>query len=249
MELIIIGSGTGVPAAGRAGPGSLVRMAGRAVAFDLGPGSVHRWANAGVLSREVGEVFLTHLHPDHTADLVILLFAFRNPLYRREAPLRLVGPEGLTAFHHGLLRLYGDHVAAEGFPLEIVESVGGLFPREGWSVRAERVAHTAGSLGYRVEADGRTLVISGDTGDCEGIRSLGRGADVLLLECSVPEEAAVEGHLTPSSAGRIAADCGVGRLVLNHLYPRLQGLDAAARAAAEFGGEVIVAEDGMTIPV
>jgi ribonuclease BN (tRNA processing enzyme) len=243
-------TGTGVPYPGRGAPGYLIRTETEVVAFDLGPGSVHRWADAGVLSRDVSEIYITHLHPDHLSDLPVLLFSFRNPLYRRETSLRIIGPAGLKDFHRGLLHLYGDRVEEVGYDLEIVESRGGEFHGNGYSVVSERVAHTPESLGYRIESnEGGSLVYSGDTDDCEGIRKLGLGADLLLFECSVPEEERMEGHLTPTLAGRIAAACRAGKLVLTHFYPRFEGVDIVERVRREFDGDLIVGEDMMSIDV
>ena len=93
------------------------------------------------------------------------------------------------------------------------------------------------------------MVYSGDTDYCDNIVKLGREADVLILECSFPDERKTEGHLTPSLAGKIAREASCKKLLLTHFYPVFQGHDILAECRKEFSGEIILAEDGMKITV
>jgi len=79
-RLIVLGSGTAVPRADRASSCYLVDDgAGHVLLVDLGPGALHRAAAAGCALPDIDAVLLTHVHPDHCADLVALQFALRNP--------------------------------------------------------------------------------------------------------------------------------------------------------------------------
>ena len=117
------------------------------------------------------------------------------------------------------------------------------FTWEGLTIKSAPVNHIDSSLAYRVEAEGRALVYSGDTDVSETLVELARGADLLVLECANPFK--VPGHLTPEQAGRMAARAGVPRLVLTHFYPPCDEVDVTALAAREFNGEIIRAEDGL----
>jgi ribonuclease BN (tRNA processing enzyme) len=112
-------------------------------------------------------------------------------------------------------------------------------------IRSAPTNHTEGSLAYRVEAEGRSLVYSGDTDESDSLVALARGADLLVLEAANPFK--VKGHLTPAEAGRLAARAGVGRLLLTHLYPPCDTVDVAALAGLEFSGEILRAEDGLQL--
>jgi ribonuclease BN (tRNA processing enzyme) len=70
-----------------------------------------------------------------------------------------------------------------------------------------------------------------------------------LIECSAPDDAPVPGHLTPSSAARIAREAGVRRVVLTHLYPPVDDPSLAGKVGSSFDGEVLVAHDGMRLEV
>jgi len=110
--------------------------------------------------------------------------------------------------------------------------------------------HTPESVGYRIASpQGRTVVYAGDTDYCPNIVELARGADLLLLECSFPEGRKVNGHLTPSLAGRIAQEAECRRLVLTHLYPPCDQSDIRGDCRKVFDGEVLLAEDMMRITI
>ena len=72
---------------------------------------------------------------------------------------------------------------------------------------------------------------------------------MLILECSFPDEMKVEGHLTPSLAGRIARKAHCRRLILTHLYPLCDEYDILRQCRKEFAGEVIVAHDLLRVKI
>ncbi len=249
MELIVVGSGTGVPSLRRGSPGYAVRAAGRLVFLDLGPGVLRAMLNYGLNFSDIDVLALTHLHPDHVADLVPFFFATRYSLgYTRNEPFRLLAARGFKEFFGRVQAAFGQWVDPPPGLLQLRE----LDPAGTEEVllgevviRSAATNHTDGSLAYRVEAEGRSLVYSGDTDESDSLVALARGANLLVLECSNPFK--VPGHLTPGEAGRLAAKAGVDRLVLTHFYPPCDAVDVAALARREFPGEIIRAEDGMRI--
>ena len=56
------------------------------------------------------------------------------------------------------------------------------------------------------DSNGKSIVYSGDTDYCPELIELADNCDLLILECSFPDDMKVEGHLTPSEAGKIAAE-------------------------------------------
>jgi ribonuclease Z len=101
---------------------------------------------------------------------------------------------------------------------------------------------------------GQRFAIVMDTRLCEGVYALAGGADLLLIESTfLTEDAALAdefGHLTAAQAGRVAADCGVRRLVLSHFSQRYgEPARFHEEAAAVFDGEIVVAEDLMRVPL
>lgn len=254
MLITVLGSGTGVPWRGHASPGWVIDCeAGEgAVLVDPGAGSIQRMADRGIPLERLTHILFTHLHPDHTGDLVPLLFALKNPRYReRPRRVQLAGPRGLRNLMRDLLRSAWGRWVDAGDKIEVVELETGSdsFAALGlFEVVAFPVAHAEGSVAYRIERrGGPAIAYTGDTDRCDGVVDAARNADLLLIECSFPEGQKHEGHLIPSEVGRMAAAAGARRVVLLHLYPECQGQDLIGPCRAFFSGPVTVAEDGMTI--
>ncbi len=249
MQLTVLGAGTALPVPGRSPAGYLLGVAGEPLLFDLGPGTLARLAAAGVSYRELERVFVSHLHSDHVLDLVTLLQASNaTPGWTREKPLELIGCRGLKDFVARAMEIF-DGTAPEGFPVRVTEL--GAERREvgGWTLETALTAHTPGSLAFRVEAEGRVVVYSGDAIESPALVRLARDATVFVCECSFPRGWPTPDHVTADGAGRMARAAGVRRLVLSHLYPPAQDVDVKAQARAEYEGEVVVAVDGTTVTV
>ncbi len=251
MELTVIGSGTGVPSLRRGSPCLAVKAGGRLLVLDLGAGSLRALLRYGFNFSAIDVLALTHLHPDHVGDVVPFLFATRYSLgYTRTEPFRLLAALGFARFHDLLKEAFAGWVEPPLGLMDLKE----LAPDRPDEVRDQDVViksaptnHTHGSLAYRVEASGRSLVYSGDTDVSDSLVDLATNADLLVLEAANPFK--VPGHLTPAEAGRLAAQAGVRRLLLTHFYPPCDEMDVVAEAAQECKGEVIRAEDGLSLTV
>jgi ribonuclease BN (tRNA processing enzyme) len=119
-----------------------------------------------------------------------------------------------------------------------------------FTLQSTPVAHTSSSLGFRITLpNGKGLVFSGDSDYSASLVELAQKADILICECSFPEEEKVTGHLTPSLAGRIAREAGVGRLYLTHFYPECRGKDLIGPCNREYRGPIFLAEDFQIVPI
>ena len=249
MHLTILGAGTAVPSPRRSPAGYLLRVGGEPLLFDAGPGTLARLAAAGLSYKELRRVFVSHLHSDHVLDLVTLLqVSNATPGWTRAEPLELFGCRGLAALVRQVTAAF-DGTAPEGFALQVTELGEERRDLGGWTLETAFTAHTPGSLAFRVEADGRAVVYSGDAIESDGLARLARGADAFVCECSFPRGWRTADHVTADGAGRMAQKAGARRLVLSHLYPPAQEADVAGQARAEYEGEVIVAVDGTTLVV
>jgi len=249
MELIVLGSGTAIPRPGRSPAGYAVRVGQETLLLDSGPGTLGRLAQAGLDYAAINHVFYTHLHADHTADLIALLAAAVIPGYERLSDLQITGPRGMRDFIARLLQLYPSLEPASRYRLTTRELGEGYADYDDWQVLAKPLPHTANSIGYRLTAEGKTIVYSGDTEYCQNIIELAQNADLLVLECSYPDGQGRPGHLTPRECGAIATAARARRLLLTHLYPECDAVDIAAQCRAAYSGEVIVAEDLLRIAV
>ena len=252
MEITIVGSGTVVPRLSRRQSCVTVRAGDETLVFDLGSGAVRGMLRAGLDPFATDRIFFTHFHPDHTVDVVPLLFAMNyGAAEPRTRTLYVSGPEPFEEFWAKILGVWGEWMEGD-YPLEVSE-----LPQEcnspldvrGCSISWAPAEHRPESIAYRLEHEDRTFVYTGDTEYSESVVELARGAHTLLIECSFPDDNPVPGHLTPSSVAHIASEANVGRVLLTHVYPAADNLDLAAEVGKGYGGEVIVSVDGLTVSV
>lgn len=249
MEIIIIGSGTGVPSLRRGSPATVIRTGHHTLLLDSGSGTLRQLLKAGIACNEVGCLLYSHFHPDHTADLVPFLFASNyGSDGARTGDLTIIGPVGMAAFYDKLKEVYGTWIVPRGYFLSIQEISSGEVSCGAFGIRGFPLVHTEQSVGFRINAErGQVVSYSGDTDYCSNLVALARDAAVLIVECSFPDDRKVEGHLTPSLAGRAAREAGCGKVVLTHLYPPCDSADIVGTVKREFSGEVVLAEDLMKI--
>jgi ribonuclease BN (tRNA processing enzyme) len=249
-ELILIGSGTGIPSLRRGSPGLLAISATTTLLIDSGPGTLRKMLEVGITYRDPDVLLYTHLHPDHTADLVPTLFACKYGDLPREKDLLCIGGPGFKSFFEKLEKLYGSWIGPQSYNLTVKEiEKDPLFFRD-LKVISKPMAHLSGSIGCRIEfKDGKSIAISGDTDYCQNIIDLAYEVNLLILECSFPEGKKVEGHLTPSLAGRIGLESHCKRLLLTHLYPICDQFDILRQCRQVYQGEIILGEDLMRIRI
>jgi len=284
--------GTGTPTNPyRFQSGVVVETGNDILLFDAGRGTVHQMYQAGVDVSRVKPVFITHHHFDHINDLfdVIISSAMRGrdrvldifgpagtqrivkalleQVYAQDIRFRIEEDKDLRRSGGS----WGER--PEAISRVAVRDVepGLIAEGEGWRVFGEYVRHGEFPhapnfkwycLGYRVEAEGKAVAISGDTVLCEGVVKLAAGADLLVQCCHMkksqvgdnPVMAYLAGSILSFSGqvGAIAAKARVKRMVLTHLSAAIKAADLpeiAGDIAADYKGEVILGEDLMVIEV
>ncbi|VBB42166.1 putative Beta-lactamase domain protein [uncultured Desulfatiglans sp.] len=248
MDIILLGTGTALPLSDRASPAIAVREAGHLFCLDLGPGTLRQMARAGLPLTALRGVFLTHFHPDHCADLVPLLFALRNPSFAAfRTRMVLAGPFGLVDMLSHLEAAYaGSALGSHEYVSvrEIRPENDGVLAIGSLEISTACTRHSGQGISYRLRSsDGKILVYSGDTDYCDEIVHLAQDADILILECAFPDHSPVPGHLTPSSAARIAEQSGARHLVLTHFYPECLKTDIAGECRRAYSGELTLGSD------
>ena len=250
-QITILGSGTCVPSLVR-NPCSFYMQTGRQqLLFDCGPGTMRRLLEIGVSIFEITHLMISHFHPDHIGELASFLFALKYPAPPlQQQPLTIVAGQGFKAFFDRLKTVYGNGIVLPPKQLTIIEMSTKQSDYQeftSFSVTSMPVAHRPESLAYRiVDEAGKSLVYSGDTDVCEGLTHIAADADLLICESALPDDQKVDGHLTPSQAGKIAQTAGVRRLVLTHFYPACDDVDIENQCRSTYNGSVVLAEDLMT---
>lgn len=253
MDFVAIGTGTVAPEGARVCASYYVQSGDARLLLDCGPGAVHHMARFGFPWNRITHVVLSHFHTDHIGDLPLLLFALRyGQLEPRHEPLAIVGPIGTAELFRNLARAFGDYMIDPGFPLSFHEiEPGGSFALDpDRFVRAHAVAHKPESLGFRVETPEGALGYTGDTGPDATLGEFFRGVDLLVAECSLPDDLAPPVHLTPSTVAALARAARPRRLALTHLFPILDRARVADLVRdAGWEGPVLVLDDGDRLTI
>lgn len=247
LRLTVLGCATPYPSVGNPCSGYLLSCGDTRIWVDAGTGTL------GELRRHVqldqlDAIWISHMHADHTSDL---LTAYYGALYadvRLAAPIPLYGPTGIADRLADYLTnseersQIGRAFAVEELSDGHVAQVGAV------TLTSRAVTHGMPAFALRAQGGGGSLVYSGDAAPCDPLTELAGGCDVLLCEAGddQPPAGLVPFHHTPEDAGQTAARAGVGRLIVTHVNPRIPPDQAVARAAARFAGPVQCAAPGAT---
>lgn len=252
IAVTVLGSGTCVPSLERSSCSVLVETGGRKWLIDSGAGTLRRLLEAGTTHLDISCLLYSHLHPDHTGELVPLLFATKYPAgVHRAEPLTVIAGRGFADFFRRLKGAYGDWIELGPGAFRIIEmDTGGRdhLTLHGVDLHTMPVEHTPQSVAFSITGPaGRRVVYSGDTDTSDSLAELASGADLLICESAFPAALKTRGHLTPAEAGAIAARAGVRRLLLTHFYPACDQADVEAECRTTYRGPLTLARDLMRI--
>jgi ribonuclease Z len=273
MNIVLLGTGNPLPDPQRAGPATLVRAGGVTLLIDCGRGVMQRLAAAGSGPAQLTAVLVTHLHSDHITDLNDVITSKWVTSFA-PAPLRVIGPprtrevvDGIRAsLQPDIEYRIAHHEDLTWEPIVEVDEVsdGVVFDESGVRVVAAPTDHRPvhPTIAFRIEHDGRSAVIAGDTVPCEGLDRLCAGADALVhtvirddLVRLVPAPRFVDildYHSSVADAARTATRGGVGTLILTHYVPALVPGDEdtwRALAAEHFTGRIELGDDLHSVTI
>lgn len=277
MKLVLLGTGGGPrPSASRFPTSQAVVVGNRVIVVDCGNGVAKQLTAAGLSPRDMTDLLITHHHVDHSADLGYL--PMTAWIEGRTDRISVYGPPPTVGALDSILDGYAEDLAkrtrSTGRPpfrplvqAQDILAPGVVFEDENVRVTAAFVDHPPFeiALGYRIDAHGRSVVISGDTAPSENLVALATGADVLVHEVVHPaglaglqestNAATIADHMRNNHTmvedlGALAARAGVRTLVLSHLIPHdLPPEEWLSALGDEFTGDVVIGEDLMALDV
>lgn len=231
LGLTVLGCATPYPGVDNPCSGYLAGGGGTRIWMDAGTGTLGPLQRHARLD-ELDAIWISHLHADHSADL---LTAYYGALYadiNLRAPIPLYGPPGIADRLAGFLTN-----GPTRSPIESAFAITELYDGHEATIgtlhlTTRAVEHGIPAFAVRIESEERSLVYSGDTAPCAALSELADGCDVLLCEADGTED----GHHTPEQAGETAA--GAARLIVTHVGRSIAPAEAAARASTRYGGPV-----------
>lgn len=202
-RLITLGTRSGPrPTLARAQSANLLSVNGTHYLIDAGIGTTRRLTAAGIRPSDIGYIFISHGHDDHTGGLPAVVATAYN--FSRTDTIAIFGPPGTAAQIDGMVQFL--NVSSEirisdcNRTIPIADIVEGHDVEPGVIYRDGNVTVTAvenshfnfpegspaygkyKSYSYRFDTPDRSIVFSGDTGPSEALTNLARGADLLVTE-------------------------------------------------------------------
>jgi ribonuclease BN (tRNA processing enzyme) len=289
FSVVTIGTGNPIPDRNRASACTMIQYNGKYYLLDTGNGTNDVMAVKGFKHGDINAIMYTHLHVDHTSDFVDIMV---NRWMTGGKELQIIGPPRCGGYYNFMIDFFADDLTYRKFRgiqagvtdvgmfsgVEVTEYTGdNRFKLDGMQVTTAALTHTMYNLGYRFEAEGKSIVISGDTSFDKNLIKLAKNADVLVIDANVQaptqkkgvEEQAftdenitkpkpkyefagnfeVAPHMGLDEVAKTATEANVKTVVLTHLPPAPVNMDMVMKYFKEAGfkGTVIEGKDGLEI--
>jgi ribonuclease BN (tRNA processing enzyme) len=271
FSAVIIGSAGPPYDPQRSGPSTAIQYKGRYVLVDMGNGTQGRLSSAGIGLGQIDAFFLTHHHIDHDQEFVPMLDAALVSGRR----LEIVGPPGTQRLADFTTDFYAEDITyrierfglnPQNFQKQTVREVlgGESFKLGDAQITTTRVPHTIYTVAYRFDAEGQSIVISGDLLYSTNLITLAHNADVLVMDGTAstirgngarggrgggagagPRDIA---HASLQEVAKMANESGVKKLIITHMLPGQVNEQATIQAINEtYKGKVEIAHDLMEV--
>ena len=248
MRLTVLGCSGTFPGPESPCSGYLVEHDGYRLVVDLGAGALGQLQkHIGLL--DVDAVYVSHLHADHCIDLVAYSYARRYHPSGIPPVLPVYGPAGTARRILDSYEAPPSHGLEDVFDFREVEP--GRVELGPFTVTTARMNHPIECHGMRIEAGGRSLAYSGDTGESDALVELAREVDVFLCEASwlAAADNPPDIHLSGRQAGEHARRARASRLLLTHVVPWARAESIVVEAREAFGGSTDLARCGVSYDV
>jgi ribonuclease Z len=274
VRVHLIGTGGPELTPTRQGMSTLIEANGQTLTFDVGRGALQNIYLSRIDPRSVTKVFLTHLHSDHIEGLPSV---WMTPwfMFARKPGLEIWGPEGTRQMVEGMRMMYGhdvEHRANPTFKREYLDitvheiAPGVVYDEGGVKVTAFPVEHDDGNpaFGYRIDAAGRSVLLSGDTTYSDNVVKYGMKDDLIISNVVAFSDAMTRAGVlkpvlnkltTPEQAAAIFAKTQPRLAAYSHVVKKELPGDAGDGVIIErtrkagYDGPLVMGQDRMTIAV
>ena len=263
VQLQVLGSGGPRASLGRASAAYLVWIDGVGrILVDAGGGTKDPFHATGASFDDIDLVALSHLHPDHSAELPALLWPDGGST-------RIAGPSAGDVFPSidqwldslfgtgGAFEILAPRMELETVTVDVTAGEAVEVYRDGdVLVRGLGVPHgNVPTIGYRLDVGDASIAFASDqNGSNPAFAEFAEGVDVLVVHFGGPENSTgmiAALHAKPSVWGQMGAAADAGRVLVSHLnIPSQQELETRLGFLRQnYHGPVTVAEDLMCLDV
>ncbi|MGQ1785818.1 MULTISPECIES: MBL fold metallo-hydrolase [unclassified Saccharicrinis] len=268
LSVTIIGSGNPQYNIDRSGPSALVQHNGVKFLVDMGNGTRAQLEQLGFTRRNSPDALLiTHHHLDHNEEFIPMV----HQKYMSPGEFLVAGPAPIKEMTDYVTKFYkedleyrrsnkGQTFDTNNTKATVKELAGeNTFSFKDVTISTIQVPHSIYTLAYRFDANGKSIVISGDLSYTPNLAKLALDADILVLDCQIIREGASQNrrarnkkgnsaHASIEEGAKMAAEAGVKTLVITHLSGAAIDEEATkAKIAEQFKGKIIIAEDFLTV--
>jgi len=229
--------------------GIFIRLKGKNIMLDPGPGALVRLARSRppIDVTRLDAIILTHMHIDHTNDVNVLLDAMTGGGLHKKG--MLFAPEECLVGENRVVLNY-----LQGFLDDIEE----LKPETGYRIGSLRFTtslrhkHGAETYGIIFNLDGKKISFLSDTKYFPELLKSYKGSSVMVVNVvrSMPFEFGDILHLSLADVKHIVSAVKPERVIITHLGMTMikkSPVKLSRELTKEFGTEVTVASDGMTV--
>ncbi|ABR49200.1 beta-lactamase domain protein [Alkaliphilus metalliredigens QYMF] len=240
MKLTVLGCYGPYPKAGGACSGYLLEDKEIKILVDCGNGVLSRFFQHCHDINELDAIFISHLHPDHMSDLMVMKYAIgigqmqgkvkqSIPIYLPSSPKE---DYDRIQYNDAFVR----HMIAEDTEVNI----------KGIKINFKKTNHPVECYGMSFEKNGKRLVYSGDTKYFPELEVFAKNCDLFLCEGGILEKDITENtpHLSAKQAAEIALNANLKRVVLTHFWPETRPYNLYAEAREVFPNILELAEEG-----
>ena len=280
LKVTLLGTGSPTPLLERFGPSILVEAGPEKILIDCGRGASLRLWQLHIPLGAVTAVFLTHLHSDHVVGIPDLWLTgwLPPPFGHRTQAFQIWGPIGTKEMMANLQKAFAPDIRfrmADGIPAKGIDitahdvAQGIIYERDGIKVTAFEVDHATAkpAFGYRIDYQGRSVVLSGDTRPSENLVRFSKNVDVLihevawarpeLLKKSQAARNIIGLHTTPEQAAAIFARVKPRLAVYSHIvlkptapaFTEPSDADVLKLTRERYAGPLEMGQDLMTITI
>ncbi|SET42031.1 Ribonuclease BN, tRNA processing enzyme [Natronincola peptidivorans] len=242
MKLTVLGCHGPYPRAGGACSGYLLEDEKTKILIDCGNGVLGKLFNYCGDLNKLDAIFISHLHPDHMSDLMVLRYAIaiKQMIGKLKQPIPIYLPANPQeeyeriqyngAFHRNIIH--------EGVEVMINDI----------KVTFKRTDHPIECYGMAFEKNKKKFVYSGDTRYFEGFIDFIEESNLFLCEANIMHKDLTETvpHMSGKQAGEIALKAGLQRIVLTHILPEINPTDLLNEAKEVFPNILEIAEEGKS---
>ncbi len=259
VQLQVLGSGGPGDSMGRASSAYILWVDGESkVLIDAGSGSKNNFHQSGATMEQIELVALSHLHPDHSAELPAILWPTGGEF-------DLAGPSGMSVFpsierfNNSLFGPGGIYeVLQNRLDINVIEvdatSESQVWQRDGISVIGMGVPHgNVPTIGYQIEMGETSIAFTSDqNGSNPNFIDFIRDVDTLVIHMAANEDATgfiASLHATPSVWGQMAESANVGQVVVSHISTSdpVQLETNLEILQEHYQGPVVMSEDLMCV--